>query len=293
VGATDVRPTSPIAGAARYAALWDNGSLVHAATTTTYGFNDINKAGIAGWSTQSGRRVATRFDRAGKADPLPNDPQWTSSTAVAVNDRGDIAGWATVQPSRHVALVWPANAPGTFRVLPTAKPLTSPPQVTDIDELGRVTAGLDFWDTNEHPAVVWDVNQILRTLQPTASGNPARNPTAVRAGRILAESVEGAGEWNLSGSHVRTFDSGRAAYAYAIGGGGTVGGQRAPQQFAAYQAVLWRDGKLATALPSDPLYEASVRHISDDEQTAYGTESVLHVMPPSFYSKNPVQWRCS
>jgi hypothetical protein len=271
-GITGTRSTNwPYGYKEKQGTLWDNGKVVLRLPAATP--SDVNAAGlIVGDAIVNGKFTGVTVSRTGTTTALPSHPNWNSSSADVINNAGDIAGTATVG-SKSILVLWPASAPGTYREL--AVPGGGSAVATDIDEQGRIvgyTASEGF---------VTDTSNQWHTL--AAQGpNGMGTPQAIRGGRIVGsmdnDTSYAAAEWNAQGSLVRTISNG-ALSANAIGGKGTVGGQRFVGSNP--RAVLWRDGVVADSLSGVSDY-FRVEAISTDEKTLIGNDA-----------SGPAQYTCS
>jgi hypothetical protein len=239
--------------------LWDNGKVVLRATDEIPHFRDVNAAGlIVGDTIVDDEFVAVTIDHDGTTHPLPRGSTWDGYSAELVSDGGDIVGWASSGLKSQV-VVWPAGAPGTYRVLPT--PDATYLHLQDVDSQGRIIAQGD----SGFGGVVWDTDGQWRRLASNGT------PWAVRNGRVVGglNDTNAAAEWSARGGLVRTIGSG-AINATTIGGNGTVGGHRFVNS--QLRPVLWRDGAV-----SDPLSTVAagfaLRWLGDDERTLVGVES--------------------
>jgi hypothetical protein len=239
--------------------LWDNGKVALRVAGQIPHLNDVNASGlIVGDTFVNNHFLAVTVDHDGTTHTLPRDPAWEDFYADLVNDRGDIVGGADIGLTSHV-VVWPASAPGTYRVLPT--PDVDFLHLQDLDNQGRIVAQGD----STFGGAVWDTDGQWRKLASKGT------PWAVRDGRVVGglNNTNAAAEWTARGVLVRTITGG-ALDAVAIGGNGTVAGYR----FVGSQlrAVLWRDGVVVDPLSAVPA-AFDLDWLSNDEQTLVGTES--------------------
>jgi YD repeat-containing protein len=274
VGITGRRSLSGIADP--HGTLWDHGKVVLRIAGEIPHLRDVNAAGlIVGDNIVNNRFVAVTIDHSGQSTLLPANPAWESSSAWLVNNAGDIVGSAGIG-LQHTVVVWPANAPGIYRELPS--PGVSLLHLTAVDEQGRITAQTD---SGSGGGFVWDTDGQWRVLA-AQGANGFGTPWAVRDGRVVGSMNDdtsfAAAEWNAQGRLVRTIRDG-AISAVAIGGNGTVGGYALVDS--QKRVVLWRDGTVI-----DPLSAVTagfgLRGISDDERTLVGTEA-----------NRPAQYLCS
>ena len=113
--------------------------------------------------------------------------------ATAVNERGDIVGTADYQ-----VILWPASAPGTYRLLPMPYP-TVATGVT-VGETGAVAAAvLEPVGSGPNRAFRWDSAEQPRELQ-RVKRNYEHSVVTVEHGRIAGTvSNLGAVIWNAKG----------------------------------------------------------------------------------------------
>ncbi|MFG2928287.1 hypothetical protein [Streptomyces achromogenes] len=247
--------------------LWDHGKVALRVSDEIPHLNDVNAAGLVVGDTVVGNGfVGITVDHDGTTHQLPGDPAWDGYSADLVSDSGDIVGTATVDLKSRV-VVWPAGAPGTYRVLPT--PDVKYLHLQDIDRQGRIIAQGD----SSVGGLVWDTDGRWRELASNGT------PWAVRDGRVVGglNDTNAAAEWTARGTLVRTTGSG-ALDATAIGGNGTVGGHRFVNS--QRRPVLWRNGVVSDPLSTVPAGFA-LDWLSDDERTLVGVES-----------RRPVEYDC-
>ncbi|SDZ33847.1 hypothetical protein SAMN05421504_1132 [Amycolatopsis xylanica] len=185
-------------------AIWQNGiaTVLGAAFGQQTELADVNRAGVAvGFYYEGSLRHAVRSVN-GAYERLPDPPGYRGSAAFGINDRGDIMGMVGTSDFLSRTVVWPADAPGTVKVLPV--PLQRLDNVADIDEQGNV--GASVYGTT--PAVNWQ-----GYVWP-ADGGPAVHLTpgsedpvylhAVRGGRAAGNDYQNGYVWNLDGTIART-----------------------------------------------------------------------------------------
>ncbi|MBN6038600.1 hypothetical protein [Amycolatopsis sp. 195334CR] len=247
------------------ATLWDRGKVVYRADELLPHFRDVNAAGlIVGDTIVDNRFIGITATHDGRTTPLPANPAWRSYSAWQVNNAGDIAGWAS-NADQSWLVVWPANAPGTYREFPH-----EPTSLADLDEQGRV---LILTSSSEGGGSVLDVDGQWRVLVPHGTATYSR-PHDLRDGRVVGASGGSAIEWDAQGKVVRAFGGG-ITDAAAIGGNGTIAGYGGSPR----GVVLWRGG----AVVEQPIAgEFLVNGFSDDERTIVGRESAI-----------PTQYHCS
>lgn len=134
--------------------------------------------------------------RAGRARVLPALHSGDSTTAVAVNSRGDIVG--TDEGSvdgvyRRWAVLWPADRPGTVRELPV---LGESPQVVsgvDIDDDGTILGFVGFRPSDQQHPYVWPARG---TGYPLAAPEGTMSPegVAVHDRQVVGTVVEWEGD---------------------------------------------------------------------------------------------------
>jgi uncharacterized membrane protein len=139
--------------------LWTDGVPVPFTVPGTGGFGpsatDVNSHGtVVGEGFKAGRTFAWVY-RDGQLQELPTVPGYTHHWAEAVNERGDIVGFAVSEadPDQFVALIWPADQPGT--VLKLAAPRSA--QAVDISDDGVI------------------IGNLLDRVRPNVTPGPARS----------------------------------------------------------------------------------------------------------------------
>jgi hypothetical protein len=254
--------------------LWDGGKVVLRVAGEIPHLRDVNAAGlVVGDTIVDNRFTAVTIGHDGRTTALAANPAWTGYSAWEVNNAGDVVGWAGTG-TKTTLVVWPGNAPGTYRELPT--PTLDAHFLADVDEQGRIivqTSSGSGGGFVVSPAGQW------RVLAAQGAGGYG-TPFAIRNGRVVGglnnASGYAAAEWDAQGSLVRTTRNG-AVLARSIGGNGTLAGYAFVGS--AQRVVLWRDGVVVdTPIPS----AFSLTGLSDDERTIVGVEA-----------KRPAHYRCS
>ncbi|SDZ09009.1 hypothetical protein SAMN05421504_109143 [Amycolatopsis xylanica] len=122
--------------------------------------------------------------RDGSYQNLPS-PAGRTGYAVAINSAGDIAGRLSGGAGTET-IIWPASAPGTYRIVPGGQP-------AGIDDAGRVVT---------EPGVIWSPDGSSVKLE-----NRGRRVTVgkYQGGRIVGrfDNEEVVTEWDLTGKVVR------------------------------------------------------------------------------------------
>ncbi|MGM1061660.1 hypothetical protein [Saccharothrix sp. Mg75] len=257
------------------ATLWDNGEVVMRGAGQVPYFSDVNASGLVVGNMYVGQRFhAVTVAHDGTMTDLPANPAWTGSWASHVNNRGDVIGWGTVGAAKSTLVVWPGDAPGTYRevTMPDAHGIS----LVDIDEQGRVVVGVS-------PGGSYVISPDGRWTKLAAPGvDGVAVPRDIRDGRVvgrldIAPNYGGAvAEWDVRGSVVRTF--GRPAVeGISLGGNGTIAGYGFVGS--SQRVMLWRDGVLV-AQPIAARF--ALTGLSDDERTIVGVEA-----------DRPAHYRCS
>ncbi|WNV88576.1 hypothetical protein [Umezawaea sp. Da 62-37] len=178
---------------------WIGGAVTDYGALPGFGpFATVTGANGAGVVVGSAYAAATGHDQAFRSvgtalRPLPEPAGATDSWATAVNDGGDVVGYVAVGSSQvvHVAVVWPASAPGTVVVLP-GLPTTGSTEATGIDQDGTVLVEhfAGSWSVTDATAVhLWRAG-TARAL-PTPAGTIAVAGNAISGGRVAGASVHG------------------------------------------------------------------------------------------------------
>ncbi|MGW7413032.1 hypothetical protein [Streptomyces sp. NPDC054863] len=271
VGVTGTRSTNfPYGYKEKRWTLWDNGKVALRLDATGPSLSDVNSAGLMVGNVRANNKfTGAKVSRTGTTTVLPSNPNWVYSTADVINDAGDIAGTAELG-SKHLLVVWPANAPGTYRELPT--PAAHNVTATDMDEQGRIVGYTDSGYAGS-AGFVTDLNGQVHKLA-AQGANGMGTPSAIRDGRVVGDmdndTSYAAAEWNAQGSLVRTITKG-ALSAEAIGGNGTVGGLAFVGSNTRPRSILWRDGVVSDSLSGVSDW-FMLKAISDDEKTLIGDE---------------------
>ena len=256
------------------ATLWDNGKIVWHATGGLPHAWDVNSSGVmAGDTIVDGKFYGITITADGTTKTLPGDPAWVDYDAELINNRGDVVGGAIKADLKHIVVLWPADAPGTYRVLPT--PDTGSLFLQDLDEQGEIIGG-----TQDAPqGAIWTTSGTYTPLQTPKFADPE----AVRGGHVVGGwstfSTYGAGEWNAQGTMTRSIPGSTAEGFTALGADGTIAGQI----WVGYSQhpSLWRGGQVV-----DPLTAVDsgfvVQWISDDGTRLTGIQDWV-----------PTQYHCS
>ncbi|MCS7475875.1 hypothetical protein ACFFQW_41525 [Umezawaea endophytica] len=254
----------------RRGTLWDDGKVVLRVEGEIPHLRDVNAAGlVVGDTVVNDRFVAVTIGHDGRTTALPANPAWTGYSAWEVNNAGDVVGWAT-KDSKTILVVWPANAPGTYREVPT--PTFYANTIVDLDEQGRVVVQTGPGGGYVVTAGQW---HQLAAGSPDGSGTPY----AIRDGRVVGgvnDASYAAAEWDAQGSLVRTIHDG-AVLVRSVGGAGTLAGYAFVGSV--QRVVLWRGG-VVVAQPIPAAF--ALTGLSDDERTIVGAEA-----------KRPAHYRCS
>ncbi|HEX6345597.1 hypothetical protein [Umezawaea sp.] len=271
VGVTGRSPVSGGGIVSPRGTLWDGGKVVLRVAGEVPHLRDVNAAGlVVGDTVVDDRFVAVTVGHDGRTTALPANPAWTGYSAWEVNNAGDVVGWASVG-TRTILVVWPGNAPGTYRELPT--PSFSANFLTDVDEQGRIIV-----QTSPGGGYVVSPSGQWNVLAAPGAG-ASGTPWDIRDGRVVG-GISGNGyaaaEWDAQGRLARTTGGG-AVEGRSIGGSGTVAGYAFAGSV--QRVVLWRDGVVVdTPIPS----QFALAGFSDDERTIVGVEL-----------RRPAHYRCS
>lgn len=121
-------------------------------------------------------------------------PAGSASVATSVNERGDIVGTADSQ-----VILWPASAPGTYRLLPMPYPTTA--TGVSIGDDGTVAAGvLEPVGSGPNRAFRWDSTGQPRELK-RVERDYGHSVLTIENGSIAGSvSVLGAVIWNARGT---------------------------------------------------------------------------------------------
>jgi hypothetical protein len=184
--------------------------------------------------------------------PDPGDP----TSAVAIDARGDIVGDA-IGPDGWEPVEWPANRPGSVRVLPT--PGDGWGFATGVDEDGTVVGYLN--DTSSGIPYVWPSHGRPHAL-PVPAGSGGGFAEAVRRGWVAGDVFDPAtgstepAEWNLRTGSLKTWPD-VEGQALSVNRWGTIG--------VAGGAIVQADGRVV------PI--AGWVYTVSDRGTAAGTDN--------------------
>ena len=173
--------------------------------------------------------------RHGRFTLLPAPHKGDATEALAINARGDIVGYALGASGRQ-AVEWPANRPGTVRVLTT--PGAAPGFASGIDADGTVVGYLGSLPTSI--PYVWPAHGRGHRL-PLQKGVVSGDALAVRQGWAtgnVLDPVTGSSVavlWNLRTGHVTVYKNEQGA-AQAVNRWGTIG--------VAGGAIVYTDGRV-------------------------------------------------
>jgi hypothetical protein len=210
--------------------LWKNGELtvVDSGSTPEISVNvdDINRRGVAiGEHTAhyGSAHIDTFTYRDGRFTMLPAPTPGEQTNAVAINSRGDVVGNIP-----GAAVVWPADRPGTVRVLTQPDGWTNA-AATDIDDDGTVVGYVG----GRPPGTpyVWPARGTPHPL-PVPEGSQGGTADAIRLGMVAGNvipppsgpvNMSAPTLWNLRTGSVRLRPD-VAAGAFSVNRWGTIGG---------------------------------------------------------------------
>ncbi|GAB3162994.1 hypothetical protein GCM10027258_82830 [Amycolatopsis stemonae] len=248
---------------------------------------DVNTSGVAVGS-YTDPRVFGEFplDHAiryadGRFERLPAPPGYPNTKALAINARGDIMGQVgeTAATGVGTTVVWPADAPGTVRVLPM--PLPGWQVAAGIDDDGTVAAAAFDQSTGGYLAgyVLPSGGGSIRMASPVSSGSVT--PSAITAQRITGDVEEaGAFLWRLDGSIDRALPGLRSVS--AMNAAGAIVG-RADDGSTLFLPA--GGGPEQTVVPSGQ--DAQVKEVAENGDV-FG---VLTTQSPE-YRQDLVRWHC-
>lgn len=225
--------------------LWKNGRLTEIDASSLQhvmlSMEDVNRHGVAVGerTTDYGSFHKDAFIyRDGRFTMLPAPIQGASTDAVAINSRGDVVGNVT-----GAVVVWPANRPGTVRVLTQPDGWTNA-TATDVDEDGTVVGYVGGFPPGT--PYVWPAVGTPHPL-PIPAGSEGGTADAIRLGMVAGNvfppptgpvNATAPTLWNLrTGSF--TIRSDVAAGAFSVNRWGTIGGGG---------AIIHADGRVVPIL---------------------------------------------
>lgn len=178
-------------------------------------------------------------------------PAGATGEAVDINARGDIVGYVN-----DTAILWPADKPGTYRLLPKAAGDWA--SAKGIDDAGNIIGVVGHADDDQFVGYVWTAAGKTVALRIATAGDRA-DPVAIRNGRVVGtEDGTGRGAavvWDLSGRVLwRIADHGVTS----INAAGLVSGWLSVEDGSIGQ--LLRNGKVVAPTPSDQLFFGTGQH---------------------------------
>ncbi|MCO1575732.1 hypothetical protein M8C13_08160 [Crossiella sp. SN42] len=232
---------------------WVNGNPVAQppAATALRLVVDENAAGTVLLQGETG--VLFTQTKAGTYHSLAVPAGFTSVTALAINNRGEVLASATrTADNRSVGLLW--RSTGTVVV---DAPGTSGVRAVDLDDQGAVL--LNTTNTAELAALVWRDGDISRNGLRTRL-----SPRAISGGMAVGvdlSSLEPAG-WQWDSEHGNVTYLPRSTWAESINHTQLVGGQADRPDG---PPAVWRAESFVTLLPLLPgMTTARVNHVGDD-----------------------------
>jgi uncharacterized membrane protein len=238
-------------------------------------FNDVNRHGVVtGERTTDNSTFHTDafIYRAGQFTMLPALNPGDETRTVAINSRGDVVGDTFTATGWH-PVVWPADQPGTVRVLtmPDGQPANA--FASDIDEDGTVVGYL----APNPPGIpyVWPANGTPRPL-PIPADSSGGGTTAIRLGMVAGGAFHpvGAGMsrsvptlWNLrTGSRMMWTDLETGVL--SVNRWGTLG---------LVGAVLHADGRLVPVAPGAMVEVITDRGLAAGSTSWIGGQAVIWI----------------
>jgi hypothetical protein len=223
--------------------------------------------------------------RNGRINVLPLPDEAKSVSISGINERGDIAGWVDLAPrgaadSGYRPIVWPAGAPGTYRLLEVPSPWIA--RSNGIGEDGTVVGTLTSPQQHGSEPYIW---------HPDGTGQPLEKLSAqdqVDIRSIAGDWVVGKGtRWNVRTGSVDRVDGldGR----YIDRHGRVFGTNPGPGQGEPKPAV-WVNGtvQMLPVYPETPL--GMIRTVTADGTRITATLQSSNGMNPS---PTPVIWTCA
>jgi hypothetical protein len=212
---------------------------VPAGTTQSIGIG-INAAGaVAGRiSHPTLGTVGATWSASGAITTLPAPPgSWSYSTAVAINDAGTVAGYATLaQVGTDPQQAWRYLRKGGYQLLPSLGGAVS--VLRDLDSAGRAV-GHSEYAANLFRAVIWQVDGTVTDLGPVAGSTQTFGLAMNDAGVVVGTTAANANAIAYrpgSGWQVLP-DFGFKAVAYDVNASGWIAGWADAAPFETHPAV--------------------------------------------------------
>ncbi|MFE4859673.1 hypothetical protein [Streptomyces sp. NPDC056670] len=279
-------------GGGEHAVRWSGGKVADygdlPGLTDSLTVSGVNRDGtVVGYTDDAQNKVHPFRSRGGKLEALAV-PAFSGAGPMnafpsAVNDAGDIVGWAYADRDNApmVAVMWPAAAPGTVVKVTGGLPTTGQTEAAGIDQDGTVLV-------NSYPAddpvtgngvYLWRAGSARKLAVPP--GETSVKGYALSNGRVAGEAGTHGVLWDQNGTVVRP-DKG--ALLYAVNRTGRIVGYQ-PSPFGSQVLGVWQLGTqsaVATLTGTDKTV-----HVSADDGTLAGS-----VWSSGTHRTTPTTWRC-
>ncbi|HEX6352690.1 hypothetical protein [Actinophytocola sp.] len=173
-------------GSSRVGALWNNGqhTAIDASSipNAQMDYHDVNRHGVVVGERMTDHQTfhTDAFTyRDGKFTFLPALRPGDSTQALGINSRGDVVGNSS--GDGWTPVVWPANRPGTVRVLPMPSGHQGDGKAVGIDEDGSVVGYLSPYPPGA--PYLWPAKGKPRPLS-LPTGSIGGNAVAIQAGMV-------------------------------------------------------------------------------------------------------------
>ncbi|WP_329182086.1 hypothetical protein OG754_40065 (plasmid) [Streptomyces decoyicus] len=274
---------------ARHAVRWKNGQItdygvlpgMSGASTTVTG---VNRDGtVVGYAVDADNTSHPFRSREGKLEalPVPSFDGTMNAFATAVNDNGDIVGWAAADRDKApmAAVMWPASAPGTVVRLTGGLPETGQTSAVGIDQDGTVLVNVHPEDdpVSATAAYLWRAGNSRKLAAP--SGAAQVQGYGISNGRVAGRADTSGIVWDHNGTIVRA-DKGELLYSINRTGQ-SVGYQ--PSAPGAQVLGVWQLGTKIATLAG---IEKTVSVSADDGSLAGSIHS------STTRRTTPTTWRC-
>lgn len=234
---------------------------------------DVNRHGVVVGQrmTDLGRTDAFVY-RAGRFTILPALNPGEDTEAVAVNSRGDVVG-QTFSAGGWRVVVWPADRPGTVRVLTLPDGQPADALAGDIDEDGTVVGYLHPYPPGT--PYIWPARGIPHPL-PVPADSQGGNAVAIRLGMVAGNVYHPVDPtmsrtvptlWNQR-TGTRTMWTGLENGARAVNRWGTIG---------LYGAVQYADGRTVSLGYGAPVTVVTDRGIAAGATDLFNGQAVIWV----------------
>ncbi|MGW2813163.1 hypothetical protein [Streptomyces sp. NPDC001415] len=271
-----------------HAVRWSGGKVTDygdlAGLTDSLTVEGVSRDGtVTGYTVDAQNKVHPFRSRGGKLEalPVPSFSGAMDAFPAAINDSGDIVGWARADRDNApmVAVLWPASAPGTVVKVTGGLPGTGQTKAVGIDQDGTVLV-------NSYPAndpvsgngvYLWRAGGARKLAVP--SGESSVDAGGISNGRVAGRAGEHGILWDQNGTVVRPDNS---ALLYSVNRTGQSVGYQ-PSPFGSQVLGVWQLGTKTATMAG---MEKTVK-VSADNGTLAGS-----IWTSGSGRVTPTTWRC-